>query len=132
LSVQDNRFDRDFILAGKEELTKEVLVERFSLHYSKMSKTAIEKAVDKVFRCIRDDFYRDVDSFFEISDFNFRYNDIKLDSDNKPFQWVFENIEKKKLRYFYYGTLILEYSWVYSMEIDDEDIDFHMLRYVHE
>jgi len=33
------------------------------------------------------------------------------------------------LKYFYYGTIVYEHNWIFDMEIDDEDIDFHMLQY---
>lgn len=128
--------DRDFILASREELTKEFLVERFSIRFRALPKVAIKKTVDIIFNSMDDEFYRDVESFFEINrdgqDFNFRYNDIKFESENREFHEVFENIERKRLKYFYYGTLMREYSWIYGMELDYDDIDFHMLRYVHE
>jgi hypothetical protein len=136
MSPQANQFDRVFILTSKEELSKELLVDRFTLHYSKMSKVAIKESVEIIFDSMEDEFYRDVESFYEINrddqDFNFRYNDIKFDDGNREFHEVFENIETKMLKFFYYGTLMKEYSWIYGMEIDDEDIDFHMLRYMHD
>jgi hypothetical protein len=95
-----------------------------------MSKTKIQEPVDIILKAISDEFYKD-DNINSVSEreFKSRFNDIKSNRGNERFHSVFENIEKKRLNFIYYGTIMNEYYWIYLMEIDDEDLDFHMIRH---
>ena len=93
-----------------------------------MSEFRIKEAVEYINKCIQEGFNKHEDTDQELEDFDFRYNLYKHDELNERYIGVFEKIEKKNLVYFCFGSIGEDYKWIWKMEIDADDIDFHMLH----
>ena len=93
-----------------------------------MSEVRIKEAIEKIKKCIFEGFNKHEDTDQELEDFDFRYNLYKHDELNERYIGIFEKIEKKNLVYFCFGSIGEDYKWIWKMEIDADDIDFHMLH----
>ncbi len=93
-----------------------------------MSIIRIKEAIEKIGKCIREGFNRHEDTDQEEEQFDFRYDRYKHNELNEPYIGIFEKCEKKNLVYFYFGSIGEDYKWTWEMEIDADDIDFHMLK----
>ncbi len=119
---------RDFVIAGNEELVVQSLEAALISKYKNMSKTRIKEAIKEIDICILDGFNKHEDTDQELEQFEYRYADYKHDELNEAYIGIFEEIEKKGLVHFRFGRIGENYKWIWEMEIDADDIDFHMLK----
>ncbi len=94
-----------------------------------MSEVRIKEAVEEIQECILEGLSKDDDTDQELEDFDIRYERYRNNELNERYIGIFEKIEEKNLVYLYFGSIGEDDKWIWEMEIDTDDIDFHMLKY---
>ncbi len=112
---------RHFLITTKEELRKEILEQKLHMHLNSLSFSIIKKATKIFYDNIQDDGILEVAS----ENFDFYYNHM---SSSFGFKEIFKNNDLKSFCYFYPGVLYNDQTWLFEIEISDDDFNLFVSK----